>query len=47
MLAAAGGTWLEVGDAALDGLLKRVRADAVKAMNETSVAAVAKRMRKA
>ncbi len=46
VFAAAGGAWLEVEDAALDGLLKRVRGDAVEAMNETSVAAVAKRMRK-
>ena len=46
VFAAAGGAWLEVGDAALDGLLKRVRGDAVKAMNETTLAAVAKRMRK-
>ena len=47
VFAAASPGWLVVGDAALDGLLKRVRVDAVKAMNETSVAAVAKRIRKA
>ncbi len=38
--------WLEVGDAGLDAVMRRVRGDAVTAMNETTVGAVVKRMRK-
>ena len=38
--------WLEVGEPGLDGVMKRVRGDAVKAMNETTLGAVLKRMRK-
>ena len=30
VFAACGGAWLETGDAALEGLLKRVRADTIK-----------------
>ena len=38
--------WLVTGDKALDAVLKRVRADALKAMNETSLGGVQKKMRK-
>jgi len=34
------------GEKAVDGVLKRVHSDAVKAMNETSIASVVKRMKK-
>ncbi len=43
---AASGDWLSVGDKAIDSVLKRARAQAVDAMNETTLAAVAKKMRK-
>ena len=46
--AAAHPNWLMLGDdaAGLDPLLKRVRKDAVAAMNESTLAQAAKRMRK-
>ena len=43
---ATGGEGPGVGDKAVDGVLKRVREDAVGAMNETSIAGVVKRMKK-
>jgi len=46
VFAACAGEWLAVGDKALDGLMKRVRADAVEGMNETSLAQLVKRLRK-
>lgn len=46
VFAAVGGDWPGVGDKAVDGVLKRVREDAVGAMNETSIAGVVKRMKK-
>ena len=46
VFAAVGGEWPGVGDKTVDGVLKRVREDAVVAMNETSIAGVVKRMRK-
>lgn len=45
--AAAHENWLTLGeDTGLDTLLKRVRKDAVTAMNETTLAQAAKRLRK-
>ena len=38
--------WLTLDEPAIAGLLKRVRADGVQAMNETSLAQVLKRIRK-
>ena len=43
---ATAGDWIAVEDRALTGLMKRVRADAVEAMNEHSLAQVVKKMRK-
>ena len=48
--AAAEAEWMAYGDektAALDGLMKRARKDAVAAMNETTLAQVVKRLKKA
>lgn len=49
LYAAAHVGWLSLGDdaAGLDPLLKRVRKDAVAAMNQTTLAQAAKRLRKA
>src|SRR5215475_5207272 len=44
---ATAGEWLTVENKAVAGLMKRVRADAVEAMNEHSLAGVVKRLRKA
>jgi DNA-binding IscR family transcriptional regulator len=44
---ASAGDWLSVGDKAVTGLMKKVRGDAVAAMNEHSLAGVVKRMKKA
>jgi hypothetical protein len=38
--------WLLVGYKALDPLIKRAQSDAVKAMNETTLAQVVKRLKK-
>ena len=38
--------WLVLDDPAIDGLLKRVRAEGLEAMNETTLAQMLKRMRK-
>ena len=46
VFAATAGEWLKVEDKALESLLKRVQADGVKAMNETSLAQVVKRLKK-
>lgn len=43
---AAAGEWLTVEDKALDGLMKKVRGDAVTAMNEHSLSGVIKRLKK-
>lgn len=43
---AAAGEWLAVEDKALDGLMKKVRGDAVAAMNEHSLSGVVKRLKK-
>lgn len=44
---AAAGEWLTVEDKALTGLMKKVKDDAVAAMNEHSLAGVVKRLKKA
>ena len=44
---AAAGEWLAVEDKALAGLMKKVRDDAVTAMNEHSLSGVVKRLKKA
>lgn len=43
---ATAGTWLSIEDKALIGLLKKVRQDAVEAMNDHSLAGVVKRLTK-
>ena len=40
------GDWLVMGDPTISGLLKRVRAEGVLAMNETTLAQMIKRIRK-
>ena len=40
------GDWLMLGDPSIAGLLKRVRAEGVLAMNETTLAQMVKRMKK-
>jgi DNA-binding IscR family transcriptional regulator len=47
VFAATSGEWLSIDDKAVAGLLKKVREDAVEAMNEHSLAGVVKRMKKA
>jgi DNA-binding IscR family transcriptional regulator len=44
---AAAGDWLSLEDKAVAGLMKKVRDDAIEAMNEHSLAGVVKRMKKA
>ena len=46
VFAASAGDWLAVGDKALDAWLKKVRGEAVAAMNEHSLGGVVKRLRK-
>ena len=43
---ASAGDWLSLEDKAVAGLMKKVRGDAVAAMNEHSLAGVVKRMKK-
>ncbi|MCU1226556.1 MAG: transcriptional regulator, BadM/Rrf2 family [Edaphobacter sp.] len=43
---ASAGDWLSLEDKAMAGLMKKVRGDAVAAMNEHSLAGVVKRMKK-
>ncbi len=43
---ATAGDWLSLEDKAVSGWMKRVREDAVNAMNEHSLAGVVKRMKK-
>ncbi len=45
--AAVAGDWPSTKEKAVDAMLKRVREDAVAAMNDTSIAAVAKKLKKA
>ena len=47
VFAATSRDWLMVQDTALGGMLKRVQSNAVKTMNETTLAQVVKRMKKA
>jgi DNA-binding IscR family transcriptional regulator len=44
---ATAGDWLSLDDRAVAGLMKKVRDDAIEAMNEHSLAGVVKRMKKA
>lgn len=44
---AAAGDWLSLDDRAVASLMKKVRDDAIEAMNEHSLAGVVKRMKKA
>lgn len=46
IFAATSGDWLAVEDKAVAGLMKKVRADAVEAMNEHSLAGVVKRLKR-
>jgi DNA-binding IscR family transcriptional regulator len=46
VFAATSGDWLGVEDKAVAGLMKKVRQDAVDAMNEHSLAGVVKRLKK-
>jgi len=46
VFAATSGDWLTVEDKAVSGLMKKVREDAVEAMNEHSLAGVVKRLKK-
>jgi DNA-binding IscR family transcriptional regulator len=46
VFAATSGDWISVDDKALTGLMKKVREDAVAAMNEHSLAQVVKKIRK-
>ena len=43
---ATAGDWLNLDDKGVDGWMKKVRGDAVAAMNEHSLAGVVKRMKK-
>jgi DNA-binding IscR family transcriptional regulator len=47
VFAATAGDWLSVDDKAVSGLMKKVRQDAVEAMNEHSLAQVVKKIRRA
>ena len=46
VFAASGSVWPELGEKAIDAVMKRVHEDAVAAMNETSIASLAKRLKK-
>jgi len=46
VFAATAGEWLMIEDRAVAGLMKKIRQDAVDAMNEHSLAGVIKRMKK-
>jgi DNA-binding IscR family transcriptional regulator len=46
VFAATSGDWLNVDEKAVAGLMKKVRADAIEAMNEHSLAGVVKRLKK-
>ncbi len=43
---ASAGGWPATGEKTVDGVLKRVHDDAVKAMNETTIASLTKRLKK-
>ncbi len=46
LFVAASGPWLSIGDKTIEPLLKKTRAAAVEAMNETSLAQVVKRTKR-
>lgn len=46
IFSASAGEWLSVQDKALEPLMKRTAADGVKAMNDTTLAQVVKRLKK-
>ena len=46
VFAAVGGAWPAIGEKAADALLSRARADAIAAMNETTLASLIKKMKK-
>ena len=46
VFAASSGGWPATGEKTVDGMLKRVQEDAVKAMNETTIASFTKRLKK-
>jgi DNA-binding IscR family transcriptional regulator len=46
VFAVSAGAWPATGEKAVDAMMKRVREDAVAAMNETSVASLAKKLKK-
>ena len=47
IFASAGGSWSVTNDKAIDALLDRVRKDAVDAMNDTTIATLTKKLKKA
>lgn len=47
IFAAVGGTWPAAGDKTYDALITRSRADALAAMNETTLATLLKKLKKA
>jgi DNA-binding IscR family transcriptional regulator len=46
VFAATAGDWLTIEEKAVSGLMKKVRADAVEAMNEHSLAGIVKRLKR-
>ena len=46
LFAATAGDWLTAGEKGVDGVLGKVKGDVVGAMNETTLAAVVKRMKR-
>jgi DNA-binding IscR family transcriptional regulator len=46
VFAATAGTWPVIGEKAIDAVLNRIREDAVTAMNETTLATLAKKLKK-
>ncbi len=46
VFAAVGGAWPTTGDKSADAMLDRSRADAIAAMNDTTIAALTKKMKK-
>ncbi len=46
LYAAVAGEWLTVGDKTLDAVLKKTRQQAIAAMNETTIGAVGKKLKK-
>ena len=46
VFAATAGAWPATGEKAVDAVMKRIHADAVTAMNETSIGSLAKKLKK-